>query len=302
MTTAKKITTPKTPTKPEAAPRRARAEGGQTGANGTAIPNSAPARAPSESTDRNDGSPAPSPASSTLVRFPFTEGPSPVAFGIVAAVFAMLTPAEVDALARVLLAFVKVANPAAWLDALAALDASPHSEHGRRILGALGAGDVDLATAKRPESFGDDLFAVTILGLDRYRQHRNPALDALLRDVAAQVERDSNGSLATTLCGAMRVARGELLPFEREPGADPLACDLAFIVDDLRRDLRHAATNFRGSYSTLAASRRHDTPDVIAMNVANLRRDRAELARVAALVGRVAAAVAAAEPRATEAA
>lgn len=300
--TTKQTATKQTATKPAPRPtatRRDRAEGGQTGAEGVAAPAAPTTARPSQDTDgRRDGSPAPSTASSprnTLVRFAFSQ-PSPVALAIVGAVFALLAPAEVDALARALLAFVKARGDAAWLGALAALDATPHREHGRRILGALGAGDVDLAMVKRPESFGDDLFATVLLTLDARRQRRNPDLDAVLRDVAHECEMDSNGDLAIGVCGAQRIARGELAAHEQAQGADAVPDTLGWLLVYLRRDYRHACDRYRQEYAAVESARRNDPPDVLARRVANLRRERAALVRVAALAGRVAAAVAAVEP------
>jgi len=297
MTNAKKIATTKPANDRPAAPRRGRgiapeapAASGQTATREGESSHAAPARTPSKSTDRGNGSPAPSPASSarsTLVRFPLA-GPSPVALAVVRAVFGLLTGAEIDALAVDLLALVKVADVAAWVRVVDAIEAAPHAAHARAVLGALGASPDNFHG--RPDGFTDDLFMVVCLVRDEWQRRHKPDLDGVLRDVAKQVERDCNGSLAIGLCTAQRVARGELLPHEVEEGDDALANDLAFLMVDLRRDLRHAAARFHDSYSVLAAARRNDGDDVIARRVDALRYDRRELVRVATLIGRVAAA------------
>ncbi len=309
MTNAKKITTPKPANDRPEAPRRGRGSApkapsasGQTATREGESSHAAPAAAPSESTDRGDGSPAPSPASSArnlLVRFDLNAGPSAVAFAVTRAVLAMVAPVDLDAFTKLLLAIVKAGDVTAWAVAVDALDTSPFAEHGRAIIGALG-GSPDHFHG-RPEGFDKALFACVILARDEMRQHCNPALDAVLRDVARECEMGTNGELAVGVCGVQRIARGETLAHEREEGADMLPDALAWLAVDLRRDYRHACDRYREEYANVAGSRRNDPPDVLARHLANLRYARAALVRIAALAGRVAAAVTAAEPRATEA-
>lgn len=119
-------------------------------------------------------------------------------------------------------------------------------------------------------------------------------LDALLRDVGRQCERACSGDLSIAVLTAQRVARGE--PWsgdEMEP--DALAEALAFVLAALVDDIEGAAKLYRASVATLAASRRNDDGLTIERRFNEMRADRANLARVAHLAGRVAAAVVAAE-------
>ena len=104
-------------------------------------------------------------------------------------------------------------------------------------------------------------------------------LDALLAAVGEQCERNRNGDLAIALAAATIARRDDL------PDA------LAWLLVYLRRDLRVAVQGYRSAVHEFARARRNDDAATIAHRADDLRRDRAELARVGALAGRIAAAV-----------
>lgn len=126
-------------------------------------------------------------------------------------------------------------------------------------------------------------------------------LRALLRDVMAfAAARVCDGELCMAAANAERLVAGEAaLDGGERPDTfapDALADALAFVVVDLRRSYKNAARMFRDAYAAHAASERNDPPAEVARVAQYLRDTRRDLARVAALAGRMSSALSAAEP------
>jgi len=143
-----------------------------------------------------------------------------------------------------------------------------------------------LAALARAPSVAPRLVRLSFDGAD-------PTVAALLRDVGCQCERACNPELAIATLTAMRVARGESWRDEYEP--DALADALASVASELTRDHRDAAKAHREAVAALVAARRNDSAEVIAAREREMLAARSDLARVGALVGRVADALAAAQ-------
>lgn len=276
--------------------------GAQTEAEGVAAPAASPvARTPSKSTDNHSNG---TPASAQ----PSTLSTAPARRALVGAIFAAVPRHERAALAGAI--FRCATAPTAEGREAAQYDCRDggHPYAAAAVLGAYGCAvgyvgetvdpppaALDASTA---EALAFDLTAATVADAAgavprvlRLTVAPPVDLDALLAAVGEQVERYSNGALAISLAAARRIVDG------RSPhAADGTVADaLAWLLVDIGRDLRDTAKGYRSAVHELACARRNDDDATIARRANDLRRDRAELARVGALAGRIAAAVTAAE-------
>ena len=290
--------------------------GAQTEAEGVAAPAASPvARTPSKSTDNHSNG---TPASAQ----PSTLSTAPARRALVGAIFAAVPRHERAALAGAI--FRCATAPTAEGREAAQYDCRDggHPYAAAAVLGAYGCAvgyvgeTVDPPCAYRrdicetvdpppaaldastAEALAFDLTAATVADAAgavprvlRLTVAPPVDLDALLAAVGEQVERYSNGALAISLAAARRIVDG------RSPhAADGTVADaLAWLLVDIGRDLRDTAKGYRSAVHELACARRNDDDATIARRANDLRRDRAELARVGALAGRIAAAVTAAE-------
>lgn len=281
-------------------PRRPAAEGAQTGAEGVAAPAASPvATSPVKSTHAGgEGSPAAAQPST----------PRPASHGdrraLVGAILGAIPRHERGAFAGAVYAAAAAPDVRQRADARVNLNLGAYAFHAAAVLHAYGVDVVAIDAPPRADDAERDSLAfdldaaVAVLDASstpprvlRLTVAPPVDLDALLAAVGEQCERNCNGDLAISLAAARRIVDG------RSPhAADGTVADaLAWLLVDLRRDIRDAARGYREAVHELACARRNDDDATVARCAERLRSARAEVARVGALAGRIAAAVTAAE-------
>jgi len=297
----------------------------KTGGEGVAAPTTAPARAPVQSTDRADGTPAGAEGEDAN---PANVYSAAVAAPVVRAIVAGLEPDLRRPLVRAVTRVLAAGSADEKNRATDALDATPCAASGRAILGAYMVDPDDglplpLATAgelvsalvsaaEQPPAvrYVNDLPAgcrrVTLADGTTFlpaqpaeQRHEQPAprvvrvpfpgLDGDATEDTAALLRDVAAYVGRHCGGDLAVAT--CCAMTAAPG-DETVDALAFVACELSREFKHRGRDFRSAVAALASAERHDPADVIARRRAEVDHERDELARAALLVGRVGRALA----------